>query len=229
MDEGRTRQLVLYISGNKIFVYGEDFPATVQMDVPTDAVRDFDVISLEKFASAVGMFLVANNIAGGVVTVVFSPEATFEKEFTDETQVKEGLSAFLDRVPFEEIAYQIYHINKKIKVIAVNKEYCNVLKKILNTERFLLYALVPATLLQEAIPDLRSRIDLKIVLEKIDVAKQYNLFFQEEATTVASSNSEKPGGKNRLFLLLGTFILLLIVFVVVIAMTRSPVQTKFGY
>lgn len=209
MDDGRKHQIVLYINGNKIFVYGEGLSAMLQMDIPTDAVRDFDVISLEKFASAVGIFLVANNIEGGVVTVVFSQEATFEKEFTDETQLKEGLSAFLDRVPFEEIAYRIYHINKKIKVFAVNKEYCSVLKKILNTERFFLHVFVPLTLLQEMIPELRSRLDLRMILEKIDLAKQYNLFFNEETTNVASSNSDKLGEKKRFFILVGIFVILL--------------------
>lgn len=222
MNDGRKHQVVFYISGNKIFAYGEGLPTMAHMDISADAVRDFDVISSEKFANAVGIFLAANNIEGGVFTVVFSPEATFEKEFTDETQVQEGLSAFLDRVPFEEIAYRIYHINKKIKVIAVNKAYCTVLKTILNTEHFLLDAFVPSTLLQEAIPDLRSRIDLTLILEKIDLAKQYNLFFHEEATNVAPSHLEKSRDKQRLFILLGIFVLLLIVFVLVIAMTRSP-------
>ncbi len=218
MDEGRKHQVIFYISGNKIFAYGEDLPAMVQMDVPVDAVRDFDVISPEKFASAVGIFLVTNNIEGGVVTVVFSPEATFEKEFTDETELKDGLSAFLDRVPFEELVSRTYHINKKIKVIAINKEYCTVLKKILNTERFLLYAFVPFTLLQEVIPDLRSRLDLRMILEKIDLAKQYNLFFNEETTNVVPSNSDKSGEKKRLFMLLGIFVILLIGLVLVISL-----------
>lgn len=218
MDDGRKYQLVFYVNGNKIFAYGEGLPAMLQMDIPIDAVRDFDVVSSEKFASAVGIFLVANNIGEGVVTVVFSQEATFEKEFTDEMQLKEGLSAFLDRVPFEEIAYRIYHINKKIKVLAVNKEYCSVLKKILNTERFFLHAFVPLTLLQETIPELRSRLDLRMILEKIDLAKQYNLFLNEETTNVAPSNSDKSGEKKRLFMLLGIFVILLIGLVLVISL-----------
>lgn len=219
--KGMTKNLhsIVYITASKLFWYGEHFSSLMQQVLPQDIMSDLEIMDPDKLAVVVGEFLLHNNVKEGEITVILSTEVTFEKEFIDDNALKDGLILFLDQVPFEKVAHRVYYVNKKIKVVAVNQEYCMALRHILIEARCIPTAFIPFTILQDTLPELQSGIDLRIMLAKLDVIRQYNLFVEEDASQNITRTTKQTNEKNRLYLLIGMFGLLLTVLVIVFIVT----------
>lgn len=219
--KGMTKNLhsILYTTASKLFWYGEHFSSLMQQVVPQDTMSDLEIMDPDKLAAVVREFLLQNNVKDGEITVILSAEVTFEKEFIDDNALKDGLILFLEQVPFEKVAHRVYHLNKKIKVVAVNHEYCMALRRILIEARCIPTAFIPFTILQDTLPELHSGIDLRIMHAKLDVIKQYNLFVGEETSQSVTRTTKQINEKNRLYVLIGLFVLLLMVLVIVFVVT----------
>lgn len=217
---------VVYIDTNKIFFYAGKTGDIFRLDLSLGIVSDMDLVNEEKLLLAIDSFCKTNNLEGTnyETLVVFSMESTFEKEFSDDIKEDDAqIQQFIEIVPFEETLSKVYKLNKKTKVIVVNKAIYDAIKAALEKKNFSISQLLPYSVLKEVTTDLASNVNLALIASKSDSYKQFSLI---NATNTSSIHKEKAAEdkkqNKRVFALVGVFFVLLIILVVLIVTTFSP-------
>lgn len=205
---------ILYLEPNRCFLYGESIPGgTSQIDFPLDAAQDAEVISREKLTTLIQAFLQTNSIPAGNMTLIISPQLTFEKDLIDIPFDQQEIESqkFFDTVPFENVAPLRATVNQKKMIIATNKDFIETVRSAFTTQGFMVPAAVPASVLQRIVPELQTTLDLKLMYTKVDMVKQYNFLTIQELPKIPETFTGKPRNKGRMLLLAGVFAVLLLV------------------
>jgi len=224
--------LVVFVDNNKILFYIKDAKNNLQLNLSSDVVSDLEVLSRDKFEQLVDTFFQTRGLKGVEfdVILVFSQATTFEKDFADDaTKVKyEEIQKFLDMVPFEDVLNNTYKINKKTKIVAVNRVLYDVIHLALEKNKAYVSLVVPMAVLAETNPELSNKIDLAFISAKSDSFKQYGLIdinegdFEKEQKNVIGIKKKDV----RLYALLGVFALLLLVLIILIFSTFFSPKTN---
>jgi hypothetical protein len=216
---------VVFIDSNKLYFWAKGLKNNFQMDIPSDTVSDLDVINREKLEQLVDTFFQTNSIKGLAyeAMLVFSQNTTFEKDFADDnTKVKhEEIQKFLDMVPFEDVASNIYTINRKTKVIALNKALYDAISGALQKNKVAISLVIPMAVLVETNAELTNNLDLAFIAARIDSFRQYSLI-DVNKSVLESEQKNSIGIKRkdvRLFALVGFFIVLFLVLIFMIFTT----------
>ncbi len=229
------RQLaVAYIDVNKILFYVKDTKNNLQLDLPSDVISDLEIVGRDKFDQLIDTFFQIDSLKnmGFDVILVFSQGTTFEKDFTeDTTKVKyEEIQKFLDMVPFEDVLSNTYKINKKTKVVAVNKALYDILHQAFERNKADVIMVVSVAVLVETNPEFANNLDLALIAVRADSLKQYGLIDITEGSLEREQKNSMGIKKKdvRLYVLLGIFTLLLIILLILMYTTffSSPKTNK---
>lgn len=229
---GKRQLAVAYLEINKILLYIKDTKNNLQLDFPPDVVSDLEIVGRNRFDQLLDTFFQTDslrNISLDIV-LVFSQETTFEKNFIDDTtKIKyEETQKFLEMVPFEDVLNNIYKINKKTKIVAVNKILFDALRAAFERNNARITLVLPMVVLAEVDSDLARNIDLALICTKADSLKQYGLIEISEGS-LAREQKNLIGIKKkdiRLYMLLGVFALLLVVLLILIYTTFLSSDSK---
>lgn len=230
MDFSNRQTIVCYIDTNKILFYQGATGSILALEFPPEVLSYLDLLHEGKFVQLIELFLEQNKLEGNSVVLIYSSTAIFEKDFEQTQEGKEDaeIQKFIDMVPFEDVLSKIYKLNKKIKVVALNNRVYESIRTAFEKGKFLIYAVIPVSVLQETFSELAENIDLGFILSKIDSVKQYSMI-----NGSVSSNptlEKKPEAKKqnkRLYVLGGIFgILILILIVLVITSLSSNNSSK---
>jgi len=215
------RQLaVAYVGVDKILFYVKGAKNSLQLNLPSDVVSDLEIIGREKFDELVDTFFQMKSLRdiGFDIILVFSQGTTFEKDFVDETAKVnyEETQKFLDMVPFEEVLSNIYKINKKNKVVALNRELYEILLLALERNKAYVSLVLPMTVLAETSPEFTKSLDLALIAARADSLKRYGFVdIIEGGIEREQINSIGIKKKDvRLYLLVLVFVVLLTVLIV---------------
>ena len=212
MDHSQKQAAILYIEPNRIFFY-ESTSGLLQLDLNPEIISDLEVINKENFYNLFKTFIESNGILPATTVVLISPSVSFEKDFVPNEKLEADIQSFLESVPFENIVSRAIKMDKKTKVVSVNRDIIELIQEGLDRQKFQLAAAVPLSVLQETIPELSSNIDLKVILAKVDAIKQYSLLVEEEKRETLTAKKENPFKNKRLLILFGIFGLLLLILV----------------
>lgn len=232
MDISNKQAIACYIDSNKILFYQGATGSMISLEFPPDVISFLDLVHKEKFEQLIEDFIKQNNIVGGNVILVYSSTAAFEKDFQEDDPTKEDteIQKFIDLVPFEDVLSKIYKLNKKTKVVAINNRVYESIRIVLEKSNFLVYAVVPASVLSETIPELSQTMDLGTILRKIDSLKQYSLITGSEVNNQALEKKPETKKQNkRLYAFGGVFGILLIVLIAMIAnnlLSKPPAKSS---
>nr|MBI5455683.1 hypothetical protein [Candidatus Levybacteria bacterium] len=229
------RQLaVVYIDVNKILFYVKDTKNNLSLNLPLDVVSDLEVVARDKFDQLIDSFFQMDGLRnmGFDIILVFSQGITFEKDFATDTikAEHEGIQKFLDMVPFEDVLSNTYKINKKTKVVAVNRNLYDILRQALERNKAYVTMAVSMAVLIEINPEFSSNFNLALIVAKADSLKQYGLVDISEGS-LEREHKNSIGIKKkdmRLYMLLGIFALLFIILLVLMYVTffSSPKVNK---
>ncbi len=114
----------IYLDKNGFYFFETGLPQVLSLAFLATSVRDMDVINGGSLMTQVKGFIDQYRIAPATITVIFSPNITFEKDIVGlakEAQDEE-VKKFLDTVPFDSILSKEYPIEKGVKVIACNED-----------------------------------------------------------------------------------------------------------
>lgn len=231
---GKRQLAVAYVEINKILFYVKDTKNNLQLDFPSDTVSDLEIINRNKFDQLLDSFFQTGNLKNidFDIILVFSQATTFEKDFIDDTtKVKyEETQKFLEMVPFEEVLNNIYKINKKTKIVAVNKSFYDAFRAGFERNKARMVLVLPMSILAEVDAEFTSSVDLELICAKADSLKQYGLIEVSEGSLEREQKNSIGIKKKdiRLYILLGIFALLFIVLLILIYTTflTSKVKTK---
>jgi len=163
----KKQTIAVFLESSRISLCLKDTNNILQLDLPPDTVSDLEVIDRDKFEQLVNSFFQTDAFKGIEfdVALVFSRDVTFEKDFTDNaTKVNyEEIQKFLDIVPFEDILSKTYKINRKAKIVAVNRSLYDVICLALEKNKAYISLVVPMAILAETTPELSTNVDLAFI------------------------------------------------------------------
>lgn len=220
MDKAKKHFALIYIENNRLFFYSQASPSLFQLDFPKDVVSDLEIIQKDKFSLLIKLFLEKNKLPPAFLTVIFAPTLTFEKKFT-QTPSPEQIQEFLELVPFEETISRTYSIDKQIEVVATNKEFCDSLLLTLKNQGSPISAIIPFSILQQLMPELKSKVDIAFLFSRRESLKEYNLLPLEERTEGVTTNTTQNKSKA-IYFLLGIFGILIMIFIILLIINFSP-------
>lgn len=223
MDHSQKQAAILYIEPNRIFLY-ESTSGLHQLDLNPEIISDLEVINKESFYNLFKTFIDSNGILPASTVVLISPSVSFEREFAPGEKLEADIQSFLESVPFENIVSRAIKMEKKTKVISINRDIFELIQEGLDRQKFSLIAAVPLSILQETIPELSNNIDLKVILAKVDAIKQYSLLVGEEKGEKIALKKNNPLKNKRLLVLGSIFGLLLLIlgFLVLSSLFSKP-------
>lgn len=216
---------VVFVDSNKILFYAKNTKNNLQLDLPSDVVLDLEVVGRDKFDQLIDTFFQTDSLKKIEfdVILVFSQQVTFEKDFEDAAiKVKsEEIQKFLDMVPFEDILSNTYKINKKTKVVAVNKILYDALHMALERNKAYVSLIVPMAVLVETNPEFANNLDLALIAAKLESLKQYGLIDVNEGSLEREQKNSIGIKKKdvRMYILLGIFALFFIILLMLIYIT----------
>lgn len=221
MDFSKKPVAVFYIEKNSAFFYGSNISVILKLDFPQDVFSDLEILDKEKLSGFLQAFIESNGILPANVMMLLSDQVTFEKDFLKapfEQVIEKQIQDFLDFVPFESVWSETLKLGKKIKIVAVNREFCDLVKGVFEKQKFSIIGIVPVSVLQETIPEFSNSTDLQLALSKIDFIKQYSLLKVEDAPD--KIGSKKEVNNKRLIMLLGIFGFLFIILAILVFTQR---------
>lgn len=230
MAFAKKQTAVVYIDTDKALFYTGKTVDIFRLDFPSNVISDLDLVSEEKLTELIDSFCKTNNLEGTKyeTTLVFSTGSVFEKDFADENKEENTqMQQFIDIVPFEDVLSKTYKLDKKTKVVVINKTLYEALKNALEKKNFSISSVLPYSVLQEINTELANSVNLAFIAGKIDSYKQYNLNDSENnnSNNKIKTNDSKKQNK-RVYILIGIFILLLILLGVLVISTLSPQQSS---
>jgi hypothetical protein len=231
ITEVKKQTVVVFVDSSSISFYMKDTGNILQLDVPLDIVSDLEVIARDKLEQLIDAFFQANNLKSFELDaiIVFSQNVTFERDFTEELlkTKHEDSQKFLDIVPFENVLSKTYKIDKKTKVVALNKALYDAIYLSLERNKVRVFLVIPMVVLAETNPELSSNIDLGFVATRADSFKQYSLV-DIKTKDLEGEQKNAVGIKKkdvRLYVLIGIFALLFIILLVLVFNMFSSSKT----
>lgn len=215
MDLAKKQLLVVYIDTHASYFYLEATGGSAQLNFPPDVVSDADLVNREKFEHLVEGF-VQTNFKGPEMSavLVFSPNITFEKEIVPVIgkEIEEQTQEFTSIVPYEDVMSKTYKLNRKTKVVCVNKAFYDAFRTVFEKNKIFISMVLPMPVLTQVHPDLSQKLNLADIAQRSDSLRQFNMIetYQNEHQKEEKKRWEAQKINRRLAGLIGVFIVLLL-------------------
>lgn len=241
MESAKKETGIIFVDKNFFYFYSSNHPDIISFTFEGDVVKDFDLISREKLSEQIKLFLDQNKIFPINLVLIFSENASFNKDLVLENENLEVLGSaqkdiqkeknedeiqkFIDNVPLENTCVKIFNFDKATRITVVNKDFLETIKDIFEKNGFKIIFAIPAfSLIRLGIqPNIGfSQDTAKVVIQKSDSIKQDDMLDEEkkeEVKTKSAFDKKKPLNKKEILLII-IFILLFIVFVILLIRTR---------
>lgn len=228
--------LIILVDSNRLLFYLKKAVKTLELKLNTQVMADVEVVNREKLEELIDNVFSIPNFKGKEfnTTIIFSQKTSFEKEIKDDNSKAEfeETQKFLDMVPFEEVLSNSYRINKKTKVVAVNKILYNILKQVLEKNKAHALLVLPMTVLASTNSELSTKIDFSFIETKLESFHQYSLVDLEElglggeVTNAIGIKKKNVRVSLLLLVMLGLFLVLLyLIYVTIIAAPKRVKHT----
>lgn len=220
MEFTKKQPSLLYLDKNGFYFYQAGLQSVISLAFLETSVKDMDVINAASLSTQISSFAGQHHISPAVITIILSPNITFEKELIGMTVgiQEEETKKFIDTIPFDSVLSKTYTIEKGVKVIGCNDDMYQELKAGFEKLASTIDNVVPYLMLggdQSLIQNLTTE-NAAQLLRRFDHLKQISMFtVQKEKAPASTSTSqtvkseEKPKtNKTRLIAMVGVFAVL---------------------
>lgn len=210
---------ILYIdrAGIAFFVDGQD--EVLRFLFPEGSVRDLEVLTPDILVRELTSFLDKQKVAPARLLAVLSPTLLFQRDIEDtrEVSLEIATQAFLEAIPFENVASRTYEKEGRVRLIATNRNFYEPLILTFTKRGFVFEGIVPSTFIEEPLlveRGLESDTALSL-LKRYDTLKQYSLMNVAKPADEGSSHTTSQGTKKKRAFLIAfaiiSFLLLLFI------------------
>lgn len=192
-----------YINNNRGLFFTKS-ASPFEITIPKDVLSHLEIVNAQKLDELLSKFIETKKITPSQIFIILGKNTTFEKDITDIARTERyiEIQKFLDIVPFEKTLNKIFKIQKKEKIVAANRDFCQKLIDVFTKLGFSVEAIIPETLFSETLP---------VLVKKIDTLKQYNLLDSHNRASSSANTSSQPFLQNtRLIILASVFAILII-------------------
>jgi hypothetical protein len=220
---------LLYIEKNTGSLYATHLTEPLIVAFPQDVVANMEIVDLGKFEHLLTAFITTNELQPMNILILLGKDVILEKQLENVPLSLQHIEEekFLDMVPLHHVITKTYNFNTKTLIVATNKDFCERLVTILQEAQFSVLGVVPMSILEEKLPQLKEKFNQEVIFKKLPQLKQYFLPFGIEQQEKIFSY-EVPSFKNAQFLTLISifFVLLLILAVVFYVNILAPKHTQ---
>ena len=249
---------IVFLHKDKFDLYSPNLTKIIEFRFVPEIVRDLEVVNGDLLGNLIKLFVESNKVAPSELIIVLSDDACFVKDFVlppssvapqmptspnqptpilfdaeTASKQRQDIEAFVDHVPFENVASREFPTGNGTKVLAVNKDFFEVVKLSFEKVGFKVRAVYPGILFAN---NISSKPVLDIIAANSILQQEYDLrdnnLLREKTNSftpispkkkdqdpgyeVSESNGsqEKPS-KKRLFVMIGIFAFLIVVLIVV--------------
>lgn len=226
MESTKKQQSFIYLDRNGFYFYQPSLPTVVSLAFLEGSVKDLDVINGASVFTQIKSFIDQYGIGPAAITIIASPNVTFEKDITGFTpeQMEEEVRNFVDTIPFESVLFRKYPIENGVKVIGINEDLYTEIKVSFEKSASTVDCVVPYQLIgsdQSYIRNLTTDSAMQLV-KRLDHFKQFTLLSIEKPKNEVSQNTEIKNqsktkkSSTRLIAMVGIFTLLIIILAVML-------------
>lgn len=220
MEFTKKQPALIFLDKNGFYFFEVGLPNVITLAFSEGSVKDMDVISGSTLEEQIKSFIEQYHIAPASITMVISPNITFEKDFPEAPveELSEQIKKFVDTVPFERVLSKKYTIDKGVKVIGCNEDLYLELKQSFEKNGFSIDNIIPyqvlgvdQPLIQNLTTDNASQF-LKRVgnLRQITMLDIEKVKGQIDRSNIVEGKEEKPKKNNtRIYVMAGFFVVLI--------------------
>lgn len=219
---------VIFIEKNRIqYIYNG---VLLTLDIPTDIIRDGEVIFADKLKELITSFISTNKIVPSDLVILLSDDLTFstvikiEPGKTSEEQVQN----FIDLVPFEDVSYREFVTSTEVTIIAANHDFIQSIKIALIDLGFTVTFIISQFILaKQNIATTYSPQVADEIIKKFDVLQVSSLETEQEQIQTQQKLKEEKNFysmkiKPTTLILFGVFGILIIVIIVMLVINLRP-------
>ncbi len=218
MEFAKKQPALLYLDRNGFYFFENGLPTVISMAFLETSVKDMDVINGASILGQVKNFIEQYRITPALITIILSPNITFEKEITGlpAEEQEDAVRKFVDTIPFDSTMSKNYPIEKGVKVIGFNEDLFQELKVSFEKAGFNFEMIIPYNMLgndKELIQNLTVDNAMQF-LRKTGNYKQISMLTLEKdrppssQQTSAKKEPQQKKSNIRLFAMIGVFIIL---------------------
>ena len=230
MESTKKQFAFIYLDKNGFYFYGANLANMVSLAFIEASVKDMEVINGASITIQVQNFITQYQIPPSAISIILSPNITFEKELiglSPEVQ-DESIRNFVDTIPFDSVISKQYPIEKGVKVIGTNNDLYLELSISFKTNGSTIDSVVPYQMMgadQSLIRNLTTDSATQL-LKRLDHLKQISMLTVEKEKPESLKENTKPSDKpkknnKRIFIMAGVFIFLFIILGVMIVRMQS--------
>ncbi len=215
---------IFYLETNRGFFYDQTLASPVSVEFPPDIISDLEVVSKKKLEAAIQVFISGYKITPKSIIILLSPNVTFDKDFPIGTvQMDKNTAEFLDLVPFQEYISRQSKFPGKTKLVAANRDLTDAIKDSFANMGFAVSAIIPLSFCLEIIPQLKTNLDLALILDKAPEIRGYSLTSEIIISEESQKKEKKDKDNKKLYGMIGILaFLFLILFFVIYKFVLTP-------
>jgi hypothetical protein len=232
----KIKEAVILIDTTKLEVFDTASKKVYQFPFPQNSIADFEVVNVNALTDQLINFFRQNKFSFTEYVIILGTSTLFQKDFslqpTSSSPQNQGTKAqadpikqmtvadlqvqkqrFLDLVPFQNVISTEMPINKGSKVIAGNKEICEVAQASVMPQANL-KAIFPMTIFVSNSQQASSLTpDIARKALKVESLKQYNMYNRTDHPRISNNNQTGfiKKQKKQDIMLVGIFAVLLLV------------------
>jgi hypothetical protein len=211
--KSQRQRCILYVDRSSLSYYVKSNQKPLVLELAQDVVKDMEIVSPEKFVSALAYWMDNNKIPASDLVVVVSENIYFEhavQSLANSDEDEKEIEMFLGTVPFEQPVSRILADGASKRIVVLGKDYYDLLLEFLEKRYFRVLALFPASLLKVKSPE---EIKVDQLIKNLDDYKKFNFLSDFERKFVPQSFIAKntPKDTKNLKIMMGLFAVLLVV------------------
>lgn len=205
------QQAILYLDRNYFDYYDQHIPNTIRYLFNASIIQDLEVVDTNQLNTEIKTFVETNKLLSASLLIILSQNVLFEKDLIDippEKMLQEEQN-FLNTIPFENLNYQKYKMEKGEKLIATNKDLYDRIKSAFELIGFSVETVKPISMLGIAIqlPNGMDVASAQHIMSKVSSMRKDNLLDTQieptpetNAPTYTKKQKMPSGLKNKILI-----------------------------
>jgi hypothetical protein len=193
-------------------IFGGKISTPERLSLPTDIIANLEVLNHDALYTLIKNWAAKFPSTGAEIVWVFGKDVVYEHVMAEEEKTvwESVVVRFLDLLPFEEVESRVYHTVKESKVVAINKDLYNALKRGFALQGYVTRAEIAVTELGEF--STAQSLDAKVagyIADNLDIIERNRIVKEEMPSVSVNVPIEPTKKKSNLPLLLAVFAVLL--------------------
>jgi len=136
---------VVDLDRDKLVFCDNQSGTTIVFPYPAGVFKDMEVANREELSAQLKNFIAARKLAPTNLVFVLSPSVYFAKDLphlSPEERTNQS-TKFLDMVPFSSVSSKLFHIGNDYKIVAINRDFYEAIRRAFEDLGFSVQAVVP--------------------------------------------------------------------------------------